>query len=111
MREVARLLKSGSRIALADFIFTDDCVKDLAPFRGGQVADYGQTGSRAGRGQVDEKRPTLRCECLPIYLSDMSAVLGSSDLKCASHGSGTERLVFKATSPITRKSPEFRCRE
>ena len=32
MRELARVLKSGSRVTLADFIFTDDCVKDLARF-------------------------------------------------------------------------------
>jgi SAM-dependent methyltransferase len=29
MREVTRLLKPGGHIALIDFIFTDDCVKDL----------------------------------------------------------------------------------
>ena len=32
MRESARVLKPGDRVALADFIFTDDCVKDLARF-------------------------------------------------------------------------------
>lgn len=37
MREGARVLKPGDRVAVADFIFTDDCVKDLA--RSGVDAD------------------------------------------------------------------------
>lgn len=32
MREMARGLKPGGRIALVDFIFTDECVKDLRKF-------------------------------------------------------------------------------
>lgn len=32
MREAARVLKPGGHIALVDFIFTDDCVRDLASF-------------------------------------------------------------------------------
>jgi SAM-dependent methyltransferase len=32
MREVARVLKPGGHIALIDFIFTDDCVKDLTSY-------------------------------------------------------------------------------
>ena len=32
MREVARVLKPGGQVALIDFIFTDDCVKDLTGF-------------------------------------------------------------------------------
>ena len=31
MRGGARVLKPGDRVALADFIFTDERVKDLAP--------------------------------------------------------------------------------
>ena len=32
MQEVARVLKPGGQVALVDFIFTDDCVKDLSKF-------------------------------------------------------------------------------
>lgn len=32
MREIARVLKTGGRIALVDFIFTDECVADLRKF-------------------------------------------------------------------------------
>lgn len=32
MREVARVLKPGGRVVLADFIFTDECVTDLGKF-------------------------------------------------------------------------------
>jgi len=34
-------------------------------------SDHGQTGSWARCGQVDEKRPTLRFECLTIHMYDM----------------------------------------
>ena len=32
MREVARVAKPGGHIAVVDFVFTDDCVSDLAKF-------------------------------------------------------------------------------
>ena len=32
MREVARAAKPGGHIAIVDFVFTDDCVSDLAKF-------------------------------------------------------------------------------
>jgi len=32
MCEVARVLKHGGRVALVDFIFTDECVEDLRKF-------------------------------------------------------------------------------
>jgi len=44
MREAARVLKSGGRVVLVDFIFTDDCVADLRKF-GAEAERFREGGS------------------------------------------------------------------
>ena len=76
----------------------------MAPSVSGVLSSYGRSGSWAVRRQVDEKRPTLRFECLPIHLSDMPTIrtsgrtTGAAECSRKSNQARTRRMSISRST-------------